>query len=125
MDLAVFTHKPHNLISLFERGLGSRRRTTHLGKNMFYIVKHHVDGKYLSIWLDAWVADVRKAAVFTLKSNAERAIRHGWKGACMVERIHRLPDRIPESAVSRQQAKGTTQSRQFNSASRSVAQSPK
>jgi hypothetical protein len=63
----------------------------------FYVLKHQ-SGEYLSLGGNGWVGDLRQAAVFTSRSNAHNAIRRAWQGVCMIERIGRLPDRIPRTS---------------------------
>jgi hypothetical protein len=62
----------------------------------FYVLKHQ-NGEYLSLKGNEWVADLREAAVFTSRSNATNAVRRAWQGLCQIERIVRLPDRIPRT----------------------------
>ena len=61
----------------------------------FYVVKNQSSGTYLSMRGDAWVPDVQHAAIFTLRSTATHSIHRAWLDFCSVERIERLPDRIP------------------------------
>ena len=64
----------------------------------FYVVKNQSSGTYLSMQGDTWVADLEYAAIFTLRSTATHSIRCAWLDFCLVERIERLPDRIPRPA---------------------------
>jgi hypothetical protein len=61
----------------------------------FYVVRDKTNGMYLSMLGDNWVADLRDAAVFSQRSTAASTIRIAWRSRCVVERIERLPDRIP------------------------------
>jgi hypothetical protein len=66
----------------------------------FYVVKNQTSGAYLSMRGDAWVTDLRDAAIFTLKSSATNSIRRAWQADCCVERIERLPDRVRRTPPS-------------------------
>ena len=72
----------------------------------FYIVRDKANGMYLSMRGDSWVVDLRDAAVFSLRSTAESTIRIAWRGRCVVERIERLPDRIPTPRRTKRSATG-------------------
>lgn len=67
----------------------------------FYVVRDQTNGTYLSMLGDRWVTDLREAAVFSRRSTALHTIRPAWRDRCVVERIERLPDRIPPSRGSR------------------------
>jgi hypothetical protein len=62
----------------------------------FYVLKRQT-GEYLALQGNHWVSELREAAVFTSRSNASNAIRRAWQGECLIERIIRLPDRIPRT----------------------------
>ncbi len=65
----------------------------------FYVLKSQPTGLYLSMHTGAWVPTLEEATVFSMKSTAQSAIRVAWRGSCVVERIERLPDRVPRDAV--------------------------
>jgi hypothetical protein len=67
----------------------------------FYVVMRQPSGDYLSMHGNSWVIDIRDAAVYTAKSAATSAIRRTWRGSCTVERITRLPDRLPRARRKR------------------------
>jgi len=62
----------------------------------FYVLKRQ-SGEYLALLGNQWVSDLREAAVFTSRSNASNAIRRAWQDECVIERIVRLPNRIPRT----------------------------
>ena len=61
----------------------------------FYVIRNSSTGLYLPLLGSTWVADLRYAAVFSMRGTAVNAIRRAWRTSCVVERITRLPDRIP------------------------------
>ncbi len=61
----------------------------------FSVVRDPNSGLYLSLAGNTWVGDLRHAAVFSLRRTALSAIRYAGRESCVVERIERLPDRIP------------------------------
>jgi hypothetical protein len=63
------------------------------GKMAFYAIKDTTSGLYLSILENAWVGELREAAIFSRRSTALSTIRGAWRDRCMIERIIRLPDR--------------------------------
>ena len=66
----------------------------------FYVIRNQSNNGYLSMQGDGWVADLKHAAIFTLRNTATHSIRRAWLEFCVVERIERLPDRIPSRARS-------------------------
>jgi hypothetical protein len=61
----------------------------------FYVIRNGLNGAYLSMRCDGWVLELEAAAVFTLRRTAEHAIHRQWQRYCSIERIGRLPERIP------------------------------
>ncbi len=61
----------------------------------FYVIRNSGSGLYLPLLGKTWVADLRQAAVFSGRGTAMSSIRRAWRTSCVVERIERLPDRIP------------------------------
>jgi len=60
-----------------------------------YVIRNPNSGLYLSLVGNTWVSDLRHAAVFSLRGTAVSAVRYAGRKSCVVERIERLPDRIP------------------------------
>jgi len=61
----------------------------------FYVIRNSTTRLYLPLLGNTGVADLREAAVFSMRGAAVNAIRRAWRESCVVERIERLPDRIP------------------------------
>jgi hypothetical protein len=76
----------------------------------FYVVMRKTSGDYLSMQGNSWVIDIRDAAVYTARSAATSAIRRTWRETCTVQRITRLPDRIPRGGRRRVQTTSPSRS---------------
>jgi hypothetical protein len=64
----------------------------------FYVLTNQSKGLYLSIFDEKWTPSLRFGKVFTGKTAARVAIRQEWQAWCSIQRIPRLPDRIPRPA---------------------------
>src|SRR5690349_20530737 len=81
----------------------TQHNTNYLGGEAmpFYVLTHESKGLYLSMYDNGWTRSLRFAKVFTSKTVARMAIRPEWQSWCTVQRIPRLPDRIPRGVEQR------------------------
>ena len=81
--------------------MGNRRNNVtsaegNLQMSNWYVIVNE-QGEYLPLAAIGWVSDMRQAEVFTAKGDAKSVLRRVMRVRpdCRIERIPRLPDRIP------------------------------